>query len=104
VCELNDGDARAVFKTTNMDLRNYKRMKLFTHAENFPGDKGSLYPIKDNDLTVFMRIGSDFTDNYYEYEIPLKVTPAGNYNPESEMDKRLIWPDSNQIMYCIGFA
>ncbi|HQV77890.1 MAG TPA: cell surface protein SprA [Chitinophagales bacterium] len=97
VCELNDGDARAVFKTTNMDLRNYKRMKLFTHAENFPGDKGSLYPIKDNDLTVFMRIGSDFTDNYYEYEIPLKVTPAGNYNPESEMDKRLIWPDSNQM-------
>ncbi|MEZ5053310.1 MAG: hypothetical protein R2807_00850 [Chitinophagales bacterium] len=57
VCETKDGDARAVFKTTNLDLRNYKRLKLFTHAENFPGDKGSLFPIKDNDLTVFMRIG-----------------------------------------------
>ncbi|HQD12930.1 MAG TPA: cell surface protein SprA, partial [Chitinophagales bacterium] len=33
VCELNDGDARAVFKVTNIDLRNYKRIKMFTHAE-----------------------------------------------------------------------
>ena len=97
VCELQDGDARAVFKTTNLDLRNYKRIKLFTHAENFPGDRGSAFPIKDNDINVFMRIGSDFTDNYYEYELPLKVTQPGNYNPESELDKQLIWPDSNQM-------
>lgn len=97
VCALEDGDARAVFKTTDLDLRNYKRMKLFTHAENFPGDKGSLFQIKDNDISLFMRIGSDFTDNYYEYEIPLKVTPAGNYNPESDLDRQLIWPDSNQL-------
>lgn len=97
VCELQDGDARAVFKTTNLDLRNYKRLKLFTHAENFVGDKGALYPIKDNDIHAFIRIGSDFTDNYYEYEIPLKVTKPGHYNPESEMDRRLIWPDSNEV-------
>jgi cell surface protein SprA len=97
VCELEDGDARAVFKITNLDLRNYKRLKLFTHAENFPGDRGSMFPIKDNDIHAFIRIGSDFTDNYYEYELPLKVTPAGNYNPESDGDRRLIWPDSNEI-------
>lgn len=97
VCELNDGDARAVFKVTNIDLRNYKRIKMFTHAENFPGDKGSLYPIRDNDINAFIRIGSDFTDNYYEYELPLKVTQPGNYNPESDLDRRLIWPDSNQM-------
>ncbi len=97
VCELEDGDARAVFKTTNLDLRNYKRIKLFTHAENYPGDRGASFPIKDNDVHAFMRIGSDFTDNYYEYEIPLKVTPSGNYNPTSDGDRRLIWPDSNQM-------
>jgi cell surface protein SprA len=97
VCELKDGDARAVFKTTNLDLRNYKRIKLFTHAENYVGDKGSAFPIKDNDVHAFMRIGSDFTDNYYEYEIPLKVTQPGNYNPNSDGDRRLIWPDSNQM-------
>ena len=97
VCELQDGDARAVFKTTNLDLRNYKRLKLFTHAENFPGSKGSAYPIKDNDIHAFIRIGSDFTDNYYEYEIPLKVTVPQHYDPQSDMDRRLIWPDSNQM-------
>jgi cell surface protein SprA len=97
VCELQDGDARAVFKTTNLDLRNYKRLKLFTHAENFPKDKGSLFPIKDNDIHAFIRIGSDFTDNYYEYELPLKVTQPMHYNPTSELDRRLIWPDSNEI-------
>ena len=97
VCALEDGDARAVFKTMNLDLRNYKRLKMFLHAENFPGDQGTLYPIKDNDVRAFIRIGSDFTDNFYEYEIPLKVTQPGNYNPESELDKQLIWPDSNQL-------
>jgi cell surface protein SprA len=97
VCELKDGDARAVFRVTNLDLRNYKRIKLFTHAENFPGDRGSLFPIKDNDVTAFIRIGSDFTENYYEYELPLKVTLPGNYNTESDADRRLIWPDSNEM-------
>ena len=97
VCELRDGDARAVFKVANIDLRNYKRLKLFTHAENFPGDRGSSFPIKDDDMHAFIRIGSDFTDNYYEYEIPLKVTQPGAYNVENDADRRLIWPDSNQI-------
>ncbi len=97
VCELQDGDARAVFKVTNLDLRNYKRIKLFTHAENYPGNRGGIYPIKDNDIHGFIRIGSDFTDNYYEYEIPLKVTQPGSYDPQSDADRRLIWPDSNQM-------
>ena len=97
VCELEDGDARAVFKISNLDLRNYKRLKLFTHAENYPGDRGGLFPIRNNDIHAFIRIGSDFTDNYYEYEIPMKVTQPGNYNPESDIDRRLIWPDSNEI-------
>ncbi|MDB5226157.1 MAG: hypothetical protein JWN78_350 [Bacteroidota bacterium] len=97
VCELEDGDARAVFKVTNLDLRNYKRLKMFTHAENFPGDRGSMFPIKDNDIHAFIRIGSDFTDNYYEYEIPLKVTLPGSYDPNSDRDRSIIWPDSNQM-------
>jgi len=97
VCELQDGDARAVFKTTNLDLRNYKRIKLFTHAENYPGDRGGMHPIKDNDIHAFIRIGSDFTDNYYEYQIPLKVTIPQHYEPSSDIDRRLIWPDSNQM-------
>jgi cell surface protein SprA len=101
VCKLEDGDARAIYKVTDLDLRNYKRIKMFAHAENFVGGEGDSYPIKDNDISLFMRIGADFTENYYEYEIPLKVTPAGNYNIESDIDKRIIWPDSNELNIAI---
>ena len=97
VCELKDGDARAVFKTTDLDLRNYKRLKMFIHAEDYQGGAGSSFPIKNNDIHAFLRIGSDFTENYYEYDIPLKVTPAGTYDINSDIDRRLIWPDSNDI-------
>jgi cell surface protein SprA len=101
ICVLEDGDARAIYKLSDLDLRNYKRLKMFAHAENFVGGEGNLYPIKDNDISLFMRIGADFTENYYEYEIPLKVTLPGNYNIESESDRRLIWPDSNQLSVAI---
>ncbi|QQR98476.1 MAG: cell surface protein SprA [Sphingobacteriales bacterium] len=101
VCRLEDGDARAIYKVTDLDIRNYKRIKMFAHAENFVGGEGDSYPIEDNDISLFMRIGADFTENYYEYEIPLKVTPPGNYNVESESDKRIIWPDSNVLNVAI---
>lgn len=101
VCRLEDGDARAIYKVTDLDLRNYKRIKMFAHAENFVGGDGDLYPIRDNDITLFMRIGADFTENYYEYEIPLKVTPPGTYNANSDLDRRLIWPDSNELNIAI---
>ncbi|MCB9034768.1 MAG: cell surface protein SprA [Chitinophagales bacterium] len=97
ICKLNDGDARAIYKVSDLDLRNYKRIKLFTHVENFVGGEGSAYPVNDNDLSVFIRIGADFTENYYEYELPLQVTPPGNYNPNSDADRAIIWPDSNEL-------
>jgi len=88
VNNLKDGDARAIYKTANLDMRQYKRIRMFTHAEAV-GDPQAL---RDNDLTVFIRLGSDFTNNYYEYEIPLKVTPWGSgANPEA------IWPAENEF-------
>lgn len=101
ICSLKDGDARAIYKISDLDLRNYKQLKMFAHAENFVGGDGDLYPIKDNDISLFMRIGADFTENYYEYEIPLKVTPPGTYNPNNDNDRRIIWPDSNEMKIAI---
>jgi len=97
VCELGDGDARAIYKISDLDLRNFKRLKLFTHAENLNTERGSFLPINDNDVSVFMRIGADFTENYYEYELPLKVTPSGSYNPNSDADRLAIWPAENNL-------
>jgi cell surface protein SprA len=97
ICELEDGDSRAIFRWANLDLRRFKRLRLFSHAEEFAERFSSILPLKDNDLNLFIRLGFDFTENFYEYELPLKVTPPGAYNPENENDKRAIWPLENEI-------
>lgn len=88
VCDLADGDARAAYKNAQFNIRTYKKMKMFVHAEEVVGQ-----PLNDNDLTVFVRLGTDFVDNYYEYELPLKLTP---HNVSNE-DKDIIWPEENNI-------
>lgn len=85
VKELKDRDARAVYKNIVTDLINYKRLKMFLHAEEF----GS--PLNDGDLTAFIRLGTDFIDNYYEIELPLKITRKGTTDPAE------IWPQENEI-------
>lgn len=97
ICELKDGDARAIYKILDLDLRNFKRLRMFSHAEPLNTPEGELLPIDDGDVNLFMRIGSDFTENYYEYEIPLQVTPEGNYNPNNSNDRRAIWPEANEL-------
>jgi cell surface protein SprA len=76
VMNIAPNDARAVYKMFKFDLRQYRRLQLFTHAEKMLEDMGEL---NDYELSVFIRIGSDFTNNYYEYEIPLRLTPQGHY-------------------------
>jgi len=83
VCNLEDGDAKAVFKTTEFDVRQFKRLRMFVHSE---GDN-----LRDNELTLFIRLGTDLTGHYYEYEMPLKVTP---YESTDDND---IWPEANEI-------
>lgn len=97
VCELKDGEARAVYKISSLDMRLYKRLKMFIHAENLYTDRGQLMPLNDGDLTAFIRLGADFTENYYEYEIPLKLTQQGTYNPNLDADRRAIWPLENEL-------
>ncbi|HVW94629.1 MAG TPA: cell surface protein SprA [Mucilaginibacter sp.] len=83
VTDLRDGYSRAAFRLFNNDLRKYKTIQMFIHAE------GS--QLRDNDMSAFIRLGVDFVDNYYEYEIPLKVTQPGTNSPAS------IWPDANEL-------
>lgn len=95
VCDLEDGDSRAAYKTqSNMDVRSYKKIRMFVHAEQKAGSTQALH---DDDLVAFIRIGSDQTDNYYEYAIPLKVTPAGNYSANDESDREKVWPVANNM-------
>ena len=92
VTDLGNADARAVYKVLNMDLRQYRRLKMFVHAEQLEG-----YPLEDNQMSLFVRLGSDYVDNYYEYEIPLKLTPHGTYASSNATDRYIVWPESNEL-------
>ena len=71
ISDLSPADARAVYKSTAYDLRRYKRLQMFAHAEAPINDAQAL---ENGDLSVFLRLGSDYKNNYYEYEVPLDLT------------------------------
>ncbi|MCC7466105.1 MAG: cell surface protein SprA, partial [Saprospiraceae bacterium] len=87
VCDLEFCDARAIFKSLNMDLRQFKNIKMFVHAEEV------IEQLDSSDLKVFIRMGSDYTRNYYEYELPLKISDPTNLNgnPDSREYKDEVW-------------
>ncbi len=92
ICGLKDGDARAAYKTMNMDVRSYKTVNMFIHAEAGPG--GAV--LNNDDIECFIRFGTDFTDNYYEYAIPLLVTPPGSYGSD-DASLLKVWPADNNM-------
>jgi cell surface protein SprA len=87
VKNLQDGDARAIFRSTNYDMRQFQKLEMFVHAEKMFEDDD----VRDGDVTVFIRLGSDFTQNYYEYEIPAKLSPWFRNDTAS------VWPPENRM-------
>lgn len=87
VCNLADGDARAAYRTVSYDMRQYGKLRMFAHAEAAVDETA----LADKDLTVFVRLGSDFDENYYEYEMPMYLTPWYSGNDEE------IWPEKNNF-------
>ncbi len=83
VCNLKPGDSRAAYKTTNFDVRNYKNLKMFVHAEGTD--------LKDGDISAFIRVGTDLVSNYYEYEVPLRITADGTFAADQ------IWKSENNL-------
>ncbi len=92
VQNLEDGDARAAFRNVNLDIRQYRRLRMEVHAEAMMGQL-----LADDELTAFIRIGSDYRSNFYEYEIPLKLTPPGRYDNKSDESRALVWPEANSF-------
>ncbi|QLL59350.1 T9SS outer membrane translocon Sov/SprA [Empedobacter falsenii] len=80
--------SKAIFKNTNLDLRRYKKLQMFVSAQNLLDRASNAI---DNGTKLFIRVGSDYTDNYYEYEMPLK------YTPQSSATESTVWPDENFI-------
>ena len=87
VCNLQDGYSKYAFRYLDLDIRQYQRLKMYAHAE--AGQSGEV--LNDGDVSIVLRLGTDFESNYYEYEVPLEVTLPGENSPEQ------VWPESNEI-------
>ncbi|MDE6452536.1 MAG: cell surface protein SprA, partial [Odoribacter sp.] len=72
VADLKEGDARAVYKAFGKNFLRYKTLLMDVHAEATDG-----MPLENDELTLFIRLGNDNRSNYYEYEVPLKLTAPG---------------------------
>ena len=94
VNNLGSKESRAVYKKSNLDIRQYERIQLYIHAEAPEFEASEL---KDNDLSLFVRLGSDYKSNYYEYEVPLCITPHGSYDGNSTAAATIVWPQENMI-------
>lgn len=94
VCDLKDGDSRAVFKNVELDTRMFQNIKMNVHAEALND-----IPLNDGDLTLFFRVGTDYNNNFYEYEVPLKLTPKGVYDANSIDARSQVWRKDNEVNF-----
>ena len=85
---LESQDSRGVFKNVNIDVRQYEKIRMFLHAEKiFNSD----YSNSDTPLVGFLRVGTDFSENFYQIERALQFTPFGSSSAQD------IWPSVNEI-------
>ena len=95
IYNMATNDAIAVYKNTSLDMRYYKRLQMFVHANS---TKDNPTGLKDYDLSLFVRLGTDYNNNFYEYDIPLKLTPhRSNYTSNSDADRQAVWPADNML-------
>jgi cell surface protein SprA len=92
---LEPGDSRAVFKNVSIDMRQFKKLKMFLHSESLPNET----VLRDDQMVGFIRFGNDFTQNFYQIEIPLKVTtPSSNAQANcTPLNAEAVWPEDNNI-------
>ncbi|TVR81057.1 MAG: cell surface protein SprA [Saprospirales bacterium] len=87
ICNLEPNRMNAVYKILGeFDMRYYERLKMFVHAE-------TLDNLQDEDLSIVMRLGSDYVNNYYEYEIPMVFSRFESGVPYD----RIVWPQENEF-------
>lgn len=89
--QMQPDAGRAIYKYVNFNILKYKRLEMEVHAEALSREK----PI-DRELCLFIRLGSDFSNHYYEYEYPLLLTAPGMY-PDTEYGRRSVWPVGNKM-------
>jgi cell surface protein SprA len=94
VCDLASENERGIYKITNFDMRLYKRLKMFVHAE-----ERNQTSIPEGKLTAYIRLGNDFERNYYEYEIPLTMSDQNKLPSDytSQAYAEEVWLKANRF-------
>ncbi|NIJ44007.1 cell surface protein SprA [Wenyingzhuangia heitensis] len=92
VDKLQQNSTVGVYKNINVDMRMYKRLKMFIHAEELLQNT-----VSDKDLVAVIRLGSDTNDNYYQIEVPLNVTDIPNFGASNALNARAVWPEENDL-------
>ena len=88
ITNLRDGYGKAAYKNLTTNLLRYKRLRMYFHAES-PDPR-----IKTGDARAFIRIGTDYSQNYYEYSLPLTFTIPGSADAATQLG---VWPEANNI-------
>ena len=91
---LSPGDAIAVYKNCSYDMRQYKHLQMYVHANAL---NENITETADGETSLFLRLGSDYKSNFYEYEVPLKLTPEGIYDTYSPSGRAAVWPQENML-------
>ncbi|WP_232771601.1 cell surface protein SprA [Tenacibaculum sp. Bg11-29] len=88
VTDLPADEQRTIYKNISIDMRRYKNLRMFLHAE------APTSSTTQNDETVaVVRLGTDLNDNYYEIHKPLKLSPSnGSTTPTG------VWPTENNLV------
>ncbi|WP_026718474.1 cell surface protein SprA [Flavobacterium antarcticum] len=89
---LLQNESRAIFKNLSIDMRQFKKLKMFLHAESLAGLEDTNQSLNDGEMAAFMRFGNDYTQNYYEVELPLKVTRKNDASTDEK-----VWPVENNL-------
>lgn len=90
--DLHRDQPVAVFHTPRWDLRHYERLSLYAHLH-------SEQELRDGEVELFVRLGSDFTQNYYEIRRPLTPTPIADYSGLTTHElQRLVWREENTLV------
>jgi cell surface protein SprA len=87
--DLRDGFGQAAYKNLSLNLVRYKRLRLFLHAQS-EDDR-----LRDGEMQAFVRLGTDYNQNYYEYRLPLVVTRATGGGGTIRAEE--VWPLANRV-------
>lgn len=86
VNNLEPEEIRAIYKNISVDLRRFKRLKMFMHLQDNQGEIN----LNTGDFAAIIRLGTDLNENFYQIEIPLTASNQGT----SALD---IWPEANNL-------